>query len=101
MSTIFYEVAVTIPDPAIAARWVAWMNGGHIADVVAAGAKSGRIITLDDNPGQYLAQYEFESRESMQRYFSQHAPRLREEGLRLFAPPDVIYARRTGEILPP
>lgn len=98
MTAILYEVAVTISNERTADEWLSWMLTEHIADVVAAGAASGRVVRLDGAPGAFLAQYEFASREALDRYLAEHAPRLREAGLRRFAPPHVQYVRRFGSI---
>lgn len=102
MSTILYEVGVTFHDPALAPKWLAWLKDGHIADVMRGGATSARIIELDraapaDDP-RYVVQYEFASREALDAYLRDHAPRLRAEGLVKFAPPDVTYDRRIGAL---
>lgn len=103
---IYYEVHALFRDVDVAERWVTWMNTTHIADVIAAGARSGRIVRLDsesaDDDGlSYLAQYEFTDREAFDAYVCVHAPRLRAEGLLSF-PPDVVrFTRRKGEVLEP
>lgn len=85
-------------NQAIADEWVAWLLGEHIADVVAAGATSGRVIRLDQ-PLCYAAQYEFASAEALSAYLADQAPRLRAEGERRFGADQVAYARRTGIVL--
>ncbi len=95
----YYEVHASIADPAVARAWAAWIANEHIADVVAAGAACGRLIQLEtpaDGPRQFCVQYEFASREALDRYLECHAPRLREEGMRRFAAGQVNYTRRTG-----
>lgn len=102
MSTVLYEVGVTFHDPALAPKWLAWLKDGHIADVMRGGATSARIIELDPaDPGsdpRYVVQYEFASRRALDTYLSEHAPRLRAEGLAKFAPPAVTYDRRVGTL---
>jgi len=99
MASFFYEVQVTLPDPGTAEAWLRWMRDGHLADVVAAGARCGRVVRVDDAPTTYVAQYEFDSREAFDRYVRDHAPRLRVDCLGKFPSPPVAYSRRTGEIV--
>ncbi len=96
---VLYEVSALFRDDEIARRWVRWILEEHIADVVAAGALSGRLVRLDDPPHSYVVQYEFASRESVEQYLRDHAPRLREEGARRFDTADVTYLRRTGDMV--
>ncbi|HWL93619.1 MAG TPA: DUF4286 family protein [Phycisphaerae bacterium] len=106
MARAYYEVSASISDATIAAAWVRWMRDAHIADVVAAGALSGRVISIDradaDGPNashEFCVQYEFADRSALDRYLSDHAPRLRAEGLVRFGPEQIRYSRRSGEIL--
>lgn len=96
---IFYEVQATFRDAATATRWIDWLKSGHIADVLAGGATTGRVVRLDAPPLTFAAQYTFPSRVVFDAYLRDHAPRLREEGLQRFPPSDVQYARRSGDIL--
>lgn len=99
MTTMHYEVTATFADDHTANRWLAWLRDGHIAEVIRGGAARARIVRLDEPPRTYVVLYEFASREIFDAYLRDHAPRLREEGLRLFPPPGVTYARRSGEVL--
>ena len=96
---IAYTVSCTFTDPAIADRWMDWLENGHLADVVDAGAESAYAVRLDGEPACCEARYVFASREAFEAYERDHAPRLREEGLTLF-PLDLglEYARSLGEI---
>jgi hypothetical protein len=98
LASFFYEVLATARDDASGEAWAEWLNSKHIADVIAAGAKSGRLIKLDEPARTYAAQYEFESREAFDRYVRDHAPRLRTEGIELFGD-RLMYTRRSGEML--
>ncbi len=101
MGRYYYEVTATILDLGIADEWVRWMNSEHVDRVVAAGAKSGRIVRLDSPSNTYLVQFEFASRHEFERYQSVHAPKLRQESAIRFEPAQVSYARRSGEIIEP
>lgn len=98
MSGYFYEVLATAIDDCAAAEWLEWLHTKHLADVIAAGARSGRVIRLDEPARTLVAQYEFESREAFERYVREHAPRLRAEGIELFGD-RLSYSRRSGEIV--
>ncbi len=99
MSRFFYEVTATLHDESIVEAWTRWMQGEHIADVVRAGACSGRLIRLDGETLRFAIQYEFDSREAFEQYLRDHAPRLRAEGVARFPADQVSYERRTGEFL--
>ncbi len=96
MSRTYYEVTATMSDPSATDAWLAWMLGEHIADVVRAGAESGRVIRRDEPPHTFIAQYEFASRAALDAYLAHHAPRLRAEGVRRFGD-RVSYRRRVGQ----
>lgn len=92
--SVFYEVTATIHDPAVAEACVGWMHGEHIAEIVAAGAKSGRLYRVEESPSVYVAHYEFASRPALDEYLTNHAPRLRAAGVQRFPPEKVILSRR-------
>lgn len=103
MPRYFYEVNANFHDAATANAWLAWLRDQHIADVVAAGALSGRIIQNDSDVASpqlsFSAQYEFADRARFEAYLRDHAPRLRAEGLQKFPPDVVTYSRRSGDIV--
>lgn len=96
---VVYEVTATLRDEHVARRWVSWILDQHIADLVRAGAASGRLLQIDDAPNTYVVQYEFASRAALDEYLAHHAARLRAEGALRFGTPDVIYDRRTASVL--
>jgi hypothetical protein len=99
MGEIAYTVAVTFTDPALVEPWLRWLRDGHVADVLAGGATFAAVVAMDSPPHAYEVHYLFPSREAFERYQREHAPRLREEGLRLFGPEKgVSYRRSTGVV---
>ena len=100
MSRIAYTVICTITSAEKAASWLAWLQGGHVQEVIAGGALSAEIIRRDDVPQAYEIRYIFPDREAYDSYIREHAPRLREEGLKRFPPEDGFsYSRTVGEII--
>ncbi len=101
MTRVLYEVSARIPNPAVAEAWAAWILREHIAEVIQAGAMSGRLIQDDEDAARYTVQYEFADREALETYLAEEAPRLRDAGLRRFGASQVAYTRRSGRILSP
>ncbi len=95
-----YTVTLTFTEPSTAVEWLAWMREEHAAKVVQAGAQSAEILKMDGVLLRCEARYSFESRADFDRYVRDHAPRLREEGLRLFPTTRGIqYERSCGEVI--
>lgn len=103
-----YTVCATLPDAAVRDEFVAWLTtGGHIADVIAAGALDGQVVLMDDGSSssssssfRVEARYHFASRAAFDAYIAEHAPRLRADGLARFPPErGVSFARSTGTVL--
>lgn len=94
---IIYNVTCNI-DESIHDQWLQWMQQTHIPEVLATGKfSSGRLVKVlvEEEMGgvTYSIQYTTDSREKLQKYYDEDAPRLRQEGLRLFA--DKMLAFRT------
>lgn len=69
--------------------YVDWLVGGHIRDVIDAGAQSGTLVRLDPTDGgthRAEMRYLFESREAFVAYEQGPAVALRAEGIGLFGP---------------
>jgi hypothetical protein len=106
MGGFHYSVTATLPDKATADRFADWLTGGHIADVIAGGALSGRMIRLDDDPGtgagggpiRIETQYLFASRKAYDAYAAGPAVALRAEGVAKFGDAGVAFERRTGPV---
>lgn len=99
-SAFTYSVIATFDDPSLIEPWTDWLRGHHLADVCRAGATSAQLVVHDvaaDQPPRREARYHFADRDAFDTYERDHAPRLREEGLRLF-PRGIQYQRTTGEI---
>ena len=94
---IIYNVTINI-DETVHDKWIDWMRNKHINDVLATGlfisARLVKVLVDEDMGGvTYSVQYLAPSRESLELYYKHHAPRLRQEGLELFA--DKMLAFRT------
>jgi hypothetical protein len=101
MNEILYEVTTELIDPEIVSAWSSWIVREHIADVMNAGASSGRLFRIDTDDGtpKFSVQYEFATRAALDAYLRDHAPRLRDEGMRRFSPEKVRYSRRVGQLV--
>ncbi|WP_297333964.1 DUF4286 family protein [Flavobacterium sp.] len=94
---IIYNVTLNIDD-SIHEQWLAWMMDTHIPDVMETGkflkAKMVKVLVVEETGGTtYSVQYFAESKEKLEAYYNEDAPRLREEGHRLFG--DKMLAFRT------
>ncbi|AEW86713.1 DUF4286 family protein [Flavobacterium columnare] len=94
---IIYNVTVNIHE-SIHDQWFDWMQNKHIAEVIGTGkftsAKMVKVLVEEELGGiTYAVQYFTDSKETLQRYYEEDAPALREEGLRLFG--DKMLAFRT------
>jgi hypothetical protein len=103
MSAIAYTVTATIADPQVAERYLAWLEDGHVDAVIAGGAHSAMIVRLDRaSPGEPVrieTRYIFSTRASFDRYEREHAPALRAQGQKLFAPTTgIAFSRSVGEV---
>ncbi|MQP51370.1 MULTISPECIES: DUF4286 family protein [unclassified Flavobacterium] len=94
---IIYNVTVNV-DESIHNDWLNWMQNKHINDVLATGlftnAKMVKVVVEEEMGGTtYAVQYFTDSRAKLEDYYQNYAPRLRQEGLQLFA--DKMLAFRT------
>lgn len=94
---ILYNVTLNIDD-SIHAQWLEWMRDVHIPEVLETGkfssAKLVKVLVEEEMGGQtYAVQYTAPDRNMLERYYAEDAPRLREDGLRLFG--DKMLAFRT------
>ena len=94
---IIYNVTINI-DESAHDQWLNWLKTKHIEEVLATGcfykAKLSRVLVEEEMGGTtYSIQYSAESNEKLQEYYKTYAPKLREEGMRLFG--DKMLAFRT------
>jgi Domain of unknown function (DUF4286) len=94
---IIYNVTINIHE-SVHDQWMQWMQEKHINDVLATGkfssARMVKVLIEEEMGGTtYSLQFTTDSKETLQRYYEEDAPRLREEGLRLFG--DKMLAFRT------
>ncbi len=94
---IIYNVTTNI-DGSVHDQWLHWIQSKHIDEVLATGcfykATLSKVLVEEEMGGTtYSIQYVAESHEKLQEYYKTYAPKLREEGLRLFG--DKMLAFRT------
>lgn len=85
---IIYNVTISI-DQVVEVQWLNWMQKKHIQEVLDTGCfVSARLsrLTSHNQPDatSYSIQYLCESNELLQQYYKEFAPKLREEGTKLF-----------------
>lgn len=94
---IIYNVTINIHE-SVHDQWMQWMQEKHISDVLNTGkftsARMVKVLVEEEMGGvTYSIQYTTDSKETLQKYYEEDAPRLREEGLQLFG--DKMLAFRT------
>ena len=94
---IIYNVTINIHE-SVHDKWMIWMQHTHIPEILATGkftnARMVRVLVEEEMGGlTYSVQYTTDSRETLQKYYQEDAPALREEGLKLFG--DKMLAFRT------
>ena len=92
-----YNVTTNIEE-SIHDPWLQWMKETHIPDVLATGkflnAKMCRVLVDEDMGGiTYSVQFTTRDRETLQKYYSEDAPRLRDDALQRF--PNQFVSFRT------
>jgi hypothetical protein len=103
MPAILYTVRTTCPNPQSRGRYLSWLSPNHVAQVMAGGATSVRIVlpdrASDTAPAIAEAQYTFPSRKAFDDYVRLHAPALRADGLKHFPPESgLTYERQVAEV---
>ena len=94
---IIYNVTINLHE-SVHDQWMDWMQNKHIADVLATGkftsARMVKVLVEEEMGGvTYSIQYTTDSKATLERYYEEDAPKLREEGLQLFG--DKMLAFRT------
>ena len=84
-----YNVTINIEE-AIHGPWLNWMKESHIPAMLATGkfsqAKMCKVLIEEETGGiTYAVQYFTPNKETLQKYYLEDAPRLRQEGVKLFA----------------
>ncbi len=84
-----YNVTLNI-DETIHDQWMQWMKSKHIPDVLATGkfsaAKMCKVLVEEEMGGiTYSIQYTTDSKTTLEAYYREDAPRLREDIMKLFA----------------
>lgn len=88
-----YSVRSRFTNHEVRAEFIAWLAGGHLADVVKAGALDAELVEFEpdaergaDAPGDVESRYRFASREAYEAYAAGPAVALRAEGIAKFPP---------------
>lgn len=94
---IYYNVTINIHE-SVHDQWLDWIQNKHIKDVIATGkfssARMVKVLVEEEMGGlTYAVQFTTDSKETLQRYYNEDAPRLREESAKLFG--DKMLAFRT------
>ncbi len=84
---------------ATAREFVDWLANSHVRAVIRGGASGATIVRLDGGPIRVETRYLFPSRQAFGAYERDHAPALREDGVRRFGDRGVIFERRVGEVV--
>ena len=95
--TFLYSVRSTFTNAEVRAEFVAWLRGGHLADVVKAGALDAEIVEFDAENGaigDVETRYHFASRAAFEAYANGPAVPLRAEGAAKFPPSRGIVMQR-------
>lgn len=94
---IIYNVTINIHE-SVHDQWLNWMQQKHINEILATGkfssARMVKVLIEEEMGGTtYSVQYITDSKETLEKYYQEDAPRFREEGLKLFG--DKMLAFRT------
>lgn len=89
---ISYEVTATVRED-LRARYEVYMRERHIPDLLLTGLFLGAQFLRGDD-GRYRFRYELADRESLERYLTMHAPRLRADVTAHF-PDGISFERDT------
>ena len=92
---ILYNVTINIDDT-VHDQWLNWMQEKHIPEVLATGkfsaARMVKVLVEEEMGGTtYATQYTTDSKATLDKYYQVDAPRLREEGQRLFADKMMVF----------
>ncbi len=104
MARVAYTVIAQFFDEPTRDKYIAWLRGGHVDQVMQGGAESATIVVLDravtDGPIAVEVRYIFSTRDELARYLRDFAPALRADGLARFpSERGVTFGRTVGEIV--
>jgi len=99
---IIYNVTINIQEE-IHDTWLLWMNDVHIPEIMATGkfisARLVRVHVDQEMEGLiFAAQYLARDKQTLESYYADDAPALREKGLQLWAD-KALYFRTELEVL--
>ncbi len=94
---IIYNVTTNIHE-SVHEKWMTWMQHKHIPEMLATGkfssARMVRVLIEEEMGGTtYSIQYTTDSKETLEKYYQEDAPKLRDEALKLFG--DKMLSFRT------
>ena len=94
---IIYNVTTNIHE-SVHDQWLQWMQQKHIPEILATGKfSSARIVKvlIEEEMGgtTYSVQYTTDSKATLEKYYQEDAPKLRDEALQLFG--DKMLSFRT------
>ncbi len=106
MTEISYTVRCSFSQDcpmSVTQSWLAWLENGHIQDVIDGGAMSGKVFEIDvvnitpECHRQFEIRYRFPDRVTFDTYERETAPGLRDEGLAKFPlSKGLTYQRTVG-----
>ena len=101
MTAVLYEVTLRV-RPGLADAYLAWLRG-HVAAMVALPGFVDARIARETTPGDpdatvFCCTYRLRDAAALDAYLREHAPRMREDGLRRF-PGGFTASRRVLDLL--
>lgn len=92
---LIYNVTTNI-DESVHAEWLQWMQKTHVPDMLSTGkflnAKITKVLVEEEMGGiTYSVQLTTLNRETLEKYYSEDAMRLREEALKRFPNKSVSF----------